>query len=40
MQPTVGRVLTATSVNRVIRVHDSVEAAEADAVAVDDAVGR
>ncbi len=39
-QPAVHTVLTVTSVDRVIRVYDSVRAAEADTPLPDDAPGR
>ncbi|WP_255421284.1 STAS domain-containing protein [Micromonospora sp. BL4] len=40
VQPAVRSVLTVTSVDRVIHVHDSVQAAEADVLSKDDATGR
>ncbi|PWR12807.1 anti-sigma factor antagonist [Micromonospora sicca] len=40
VQPAVRRVLTVTSVDRVIHVHDSVQAAEADLPSTDHAPGQ
>lgn len=40
VQPAVRGVLTVTSVDRVIHLYDSVQAAEADAMAVQEATGR